>query len=134
MPDRIQRRRVKGWRKTEGAVIVDRQTIWGNPWQAGDPGVFWWPSVRVWIDARPMLASLSAADVVAIHRRWLVDNDPALPPMVTEYGQGRVIGALEMRRALILSRLPELRGRDLCCPCKIGQPCHAHVLLELSNA
>lgn len=28
--------------------------------------------------------------------------------------------------------LGELRGRDLCCPCAPGQPCHADILLELA--
>lgn len=30
MPKRIQRKRIKGWRKPIGAVIVDRTTNWGN--------------------------------------------------------------------------------------------------------
>ncbi|MFF2026714.1 DUF4326 domain-containing protein [Streptomyces sp. NPDC058171] len=30
----------------------------------------------------------------------------------------------------MLTRLPELRGMDLACPCEDGQPCHADVLLE----
>lgn len=32
MPERIQLRRTKGWRKPEGAVVVARPTKWGNPW------------------------------------------------------------------------------------------------------
>lgn len=28
----------------------------------------------------------------------------------------------------------ELRGKDLACWCKIGEPCHADVLLEIANA
>jgi len=28
----------------------------------------------------------------------------------------------------------ELRGKDLCCWCPLGQPCHADVLLEVANA
>lgn len=31
MPERIQLRRTKGWRKPEGAVVVARPTKWGNP-------------------------------------------------------------------------------------------------------
>lgn len=27
----------------------------------------------------------------------------------------------------------ELRGKNLACFCKIGQPCHADVLLEIAN-
>ena len=34
-PQRIQRKRTKGWRMPEGAVYVGRPTTWGNPWQVG---------------------------------------------------------------------------------------------------
>jgi hypothetical protein len=27
----------------------------------------------------------------------------------------------------------ELRGKNLCCWCPLGEPCHADVLLEISN-
>lgn len=27
----------------------------------------------------------------------------------------------------------QLRGRDLCCWCRLDQPCHADVLLEIAN-
>jgi len=36
MPERIQRRRVKGWRMPEGAVYVGRGTKWGNPFKFHD--------------------------------------------------------------------------------------------------
>jgi hypothetical protein len=29
--------------------------------------------------------------------------------------------------------LVQLRGKNLACYCRIGQPCHADVLLELAN-
>ncbi len=29
--------------------------------------------------------------------------------------------------------LSELGGKDLCCWCPPGQPCHADILLELAN-
>jgi hypothetical protein len=35
--------------------------------------------------------------------------------------------------AEVRRRLPELRGKDLCCYCPPGQLCHAYVLLELAN-
>ena len=36
-PLRVQRRRVKGWRKPENTVCVDRTTVWGNPFKADWP-------------------------------------------------------------------------------------------------
>ena len=36
-PQRIQRRRTKGWRMPESAVYVGRPTRWGNPYRVGGP-------------------------------------------------------------------------------------------------
>lgn len=38
MPDRIQRKRTKGWRMPTNCVYVGRPSKWGNPWviEAGD--------------------------------------------------------------------------------------------------
>ena len=38
-PARIQRRRTRGWRKPAGAVIVTRESKWGNPHRVGAEGV-----------------------------------------------------------------------------------------------
>jgi Domain of unknown function (DUF4326) len=37
VPDRIQLRRSKGWRKPENAVVVARPSRWGNPHRAAAP-------------------------------------------------------------------------------------------------
>lgn len=51
-PRRIQRSRAKGWRKPDGAIIVDRTSRWGNPYRVG-------------IDAT------SNAEAVGMFRRYL---------------------------------------------------------------
>lgn len=38
MPERIQQRRTRGWRKPPGAVAVGRGTKWGNPWRIEEVG------------------------------------------------------------------------------------------------
>jgi hypothetical protein len=37
-------------------------------------------------------------------------------------------------RAFFMDRVGELRGKNLACWCRLDQPCHADVLLELANA
>lgn len=37
-PKRIQRKRIKGWRKPENAIIVTRGTRYGNPYRASEYG------------------------------------------------------------------------------------------------
>lgn len=34
-PQRVQRKRTKGWRMPEGTVYVGRGSTWGNPWVVG---------------------------------------------------------------------------------------------------
>jgi hypothetical protein len=38
MPERIQRRRVKGWRKPDNTVIITRPGKWGNPFTLANSG------------------------------------------------------------------------------------------------
>lgn len=72
MPQRIQRKRVKGWRMPEGAVYVGRPTEWGNPWRPGQVIAIQWPrgapvqTVREFV-ITPRLAVLSSPHRAAVH-------------------------------------------------------------------
>lgn len=55
---------------------------------------------------------------VSLFREWLTTNKDSHDPK---------------RRAELLSRLPELKGKSLACFCKLSDSCHADVLLELAN-
>jgi hypothetical protein len=103
--ERIQRRRAKGWRMPEGAVVVDRSTPWGNPFIVGKDGTR---------DRVVKLFRLLVAGYVCVTCK------PALDEL------------MEYRRRLV-EHLAELRGKDLACWCPLGQPCHADVLLEAAN-
>ncbi|MFE1076650.1 DUF4326 domain-containing protein [Streptomyces sp. NPDC058783] len=104
---RIQRQHPKQWRKPERCMIVDRTSHFGNPFtvaQLVDIG-YGEPEARQMAVAefRPWLRGSRA--------NWIADES-------------------DRRREKILTRLPELRGMDLACPCEPGEPCHADVLLE----
>jgi len=68
MPERIQRRRTKGWRMPEGAIYVGRPSKWGNPFRIGHtyngPGL-----IR------------DAAHAVETYRAWLGMNDYGDDPL-----------------------------------------------------
>lgn len=136
-PQRITLSRAKGWRKPAGAVIVARPSIWGNPWGIGSPGTV--DLVLDGVKTRYQTGSaLDAHDAVGLFAYWL--RDGSLLPIqgkpevkLTTTGQQSMRDHLHGRRKLILSRLHELRGHDLCCWCKQGQPCHADVLLQMAN-
>jgi len=102
-PERIQRKRTKGWKAPEGAVYVGRPSKWGNHYRVGYPD----PVTR-----EPM----TAAQVV-----WWFAAD--LDPVA--HGAAVLERRAEIRR--------ELAGKTLMCWCKEGEPCHGDVLLKTAN-
>lgn len=65
-------------------------------------------------------------DAAELFRLWLADGRAWV-------SAGERLAFLAGRRAALLARLPELRGKDLLCWCPPGSPCHADVLLDLAN-
>lgn len=108
MAVRIQLKRTKGWRKPAGAVVVSRPSRYGNPFQIG-----------MFVSNHGVLKT--KADCVNVYRDWLVLM------LSGSYGE-RPEQAVVMRKIL-----RDLKGKDLACWCKPGEPCHADVLLEFAN-
>lgn len=113
MPERITLSRVKGWRMPPNTVSVARPGPFGNPF-----------TIR---DARDVGYVGNDADLTAICVR-------AFDEWLRGSAQDWMGPESEAARSAILRRLPELRGKNLACWCKDGQPCHANVLLEIANA
>jgi len=115
-PQRIQRKRTKGWRMPEGAMYVGRPTLWGKPWQAGGDAQIVMRDTPKGQSRRLSLMQMSPATAVALYRVYI--NHVSL------YDIGLDPSRFDLR---------PLRGRDLACWCPLDQPCHADVLLELAN-
>ena len=121
-PVRVQLSRAKGWKMPANTVKVDRTTRFGNPWTEGDPG-----KVRIVKGCEISLPmAVTRAGVIDRFRRW----------MAGEFDQTH---GHQIYEAVIPPQTPKpdiasLRGKNLACWCKPGEPCHADVLLELANA
>lgn len=118
-PQRIQRRRTKGWRMPEGAVYVGRPTGWGNPFTVERDVAVPPVKARMWavryyglLLARWDTRELAIIDAVDRFRQHVVRETPILWRWAGE----------------------DLAGKDLACWCRLDAPCHADVLLELANA
>lgn len=110
-PKRIQRKRTRGWRLPLGAVIVDRTSKWGNPFTIADA-----------IEAN---YEEPARACVSYFAAWIADELDHADDTYT-------VSSRTFDRRWMREHLGELEGKDLCCPCSPGQPCHADVLLELA--
>jgi|JI10StandDraft_1071094.scaffolds.fasta_scaffold157590_1 hypothetical protein len=121
VPIRVQLSRAKGWRLPANTVSVARPTRFGNPFD---------------------VATFGREQAVGLYRNailgtgwspaWVAHMPNALAERVyrdTMRLQSRV-GGIE-RRAWIKA---DLRGKNLACWCKPGEPCHADVLLEIANS
>ena len=118
-PKRIQRKRTKGWRMPGNTVSVTRPGIYGNPFSeklgiSKEVCIALYKNMVRGVFDPTIINQLSDANFDAVyqaHSQWLkrIGDHP------TEF----------IRR--------ELRGKNLACFCKVGDPCHADILLAICN-
>ncbi len=108
MPERVQRKRTKGWKMPPNTVYVGRPTIWGNPFNTNDKKT----------DVKKYKAAISKFPV---HYEQLVS--------------WREAGGLTRNLVIVATSeaMTWLRGKNLACWCALDQPCHADILLRLAN-
>jgi hypothetical protein len=126
-PKRIQRKRTRGYKLPKDAVYVGRPTKWGNPFRAGRDACGRW---GIYLCERPEYALMgkssereAKAGAVRLYRAYL-DNDGSQACAIRDSG-GAFLKVLAKE---------ELKGKQLACWCREGEPCHADVLLEIANA
>lgn len=121
-PQRIQRKRTKGWRMGD-AVYVGRGSRYGNPYRVGESYALIADGPYGANQQRQVLATITPALAVDLYRLWLSYMHTGDMP----------------RDRPTPAEIKALRGRDLACWCPLTDaqgnhvPCHADVLLELAN-
>lgn len=106
MPQRIQRKRTKGWKMPPNTVSVTRPGRWGNPY------------------------------TIRHNSGWWFVDGPHTPLGGIRCGNkegATLVAVAKFRETADGAATAELRGKDLACFCQLDQPCHADVLLELAN-
>lgn len=122
-PVRIQLSRAKGFNLQRvslalnglNAVNVARPGKWGNPFVVNHPGS---------VLEQPMYAALAVQSF-----KVLLEKAGGWSSIPLPWPKGKIPAQFttveDVRR--------ELRGKNLACFCKLDQPCHGDVLIELSN-
>ncbi len=112
MPERIQRRRTKGWRMPPNTISVTRPSRHGNPYFPGCGIGFG----NFDADMKPVHWPLETkADAVAHFREYL-----------------RLMKLHEPTRYAVL--VGEVVGKNVACFCKLSDSCHGDVWLEHAAA
>ena len=122
MPQRIQRRRTRGWRMPEGAIYVGRPTMWGNPFYVGCHAQIGGP-----VGGKGPLSGMTWSYCIA------AEPDYGFETLTTPEECVKWFRRL-YERGFQKKELAKLRGKDLACWCPLDAPCHADVLLGLANA
>jgi hypothetical protein len=136
MPERIQRKRTKGWRMPEGAVYVGRPTIFGNPFSAYKCDCCGYWDVKDDNDVTYLVDHqyVRQPAVRADRTTWTTKHQATRESVrlyndeLTYWVGGRMGWDPSFREAV-----ESLRGKDLACWCPLDQPCHADVLLALAS-
>lgn len=115
LPQRIQRKRSKGWTMPPNTVYVGRPTQWGNPFKVG--GYYRLGKGWTWCQSHVEGGGFGFTLMESVEQcaEWY--------RQMTENHTPQFVQRLQN----------ELRGKDLCCWCKVGDPCHADILLEIAN-
>ena len=103
MPRRIQRKRTKGWRMPPNTIYVGRGSKWGNPF---------------------FVYSNKYKD----HKHDLNPYCVRTPEEAIEFFKSQYISRINLADIK-----KELKGKNLACWCRLDQPCHADILLEIAN-
>lgn len=160
MPERIQRRRTKGWRMPEGAIYVGRPSKWGNPFQLGTrsalarvpalDGSAWEYEGRISANGarhdcyhpdghvtEHHVRYMTRIECVDLYRQVLVTPTPqlSLTQRVRRPDPSRHLGRnhFDVVTLTVEMAAAELAGRDLVCWCPLTEPCHVDVLLQIAN-
>lgn len=122
-PVRLQRSRKKGSRLESPnglpVVCVTRGTKWGNPFRSDRLGKQWAVSMF-----RLLVRRRQSEIVKRLEAAGQTEGDATLNMLWLQCRPGHYMQ----------THLHELRGKNLACWCKPGEPCHADSLLEISNA
>jgi hypothetical protein len=125
MPDRIQRSRVKGWRKPDGTVDVTRAGKWGNPFAIMHDTSGWW----IMTDAENGLWHTTERHAAETSVKMFLEQAEKIEN--TRDIQRHLAG----RNLMCFCTLCPVHtaGKPFGTVCKLCMPCHADVLGEIAN-
>lgn len=130
-PQRIQRKRTRGWKIPPNTISVTRPGKYGNIFEIGKQV----PREFERMYCYPTFAScpdyLDNLDYLRYGiRGHEIEDAEAATRLFRQYMEWGRRHAPDVQKEF----LAPLRGKNLACWCAIDKPCHGHVLIEYANA
>lgn len=131
-PQRIQRKRTKGWKNPANTVYVGRGTPYGNPFKVVSFGKKW----RVVTEPSPVNSLILYINCESEYDTKQQAQAAAVRCYEIKISPSENAGKYAKMYAELLSDeiRENLKGKNLSCWCAPGDPCHADVLLKIANA
>lgn len=123
LPQRIQRKRTKGFKLPLNTVCVNRPTKWGNPFI---PGKYLngWGMAFIAIQ----LCKQNPKEIRKIYKSGVLDKKITIKTALKYY---KLWVNFMVKEGKLNTE--ELRGKNLACFCPLSSPCHVDILLKLAN-
>lgn len=116
-PIRIQRKRTKGFKMPTNTVYVGRPSKWGNKFE-----------VREMKDHTfGLFRTGKAHGLYGLKITYYPVKEDAIKQAIHLFEQNLSSSDIQTIRE-------ELKGKNLACFCKEGEPCHADILLKIANS
>lgn len=119
MPIRIQRKRTKGWKMPPNTVSVTRPGEFGNPFVVG--GLY------------KIGNGKSRGEFSYLRCLYEKYNDGSFIKIESVQQALNMYQEYLNKYPLTDAQIEKLRGKNLACFCKEGEPCHADLLLKIVN-
>ena len=125
-PIRIQRKRTKGYKMPKNTIYVGRPTKWRNPFKVGKRTPAWEKTfIAIQLCKKNFIVP---GDIKVIYKTGIFDKPITLKQSIQWY---RIWLKFQIEAKNL--NVKDLRGKNLACWCKPGEPCHADILLKLAN-
>lgn len=130
-PIRIQRSRKRGFKMPPNTVYCGRGSRWGNPYKVDDRSVYKLENFSKRKGVFPIWSFVERCESPEAAKKRCLElfSEHILP---YKHNGGDMQDFL-VSQAILEDIQSEIGGKNLACWCKLEEPCHVDIYLELAN-
>lgn len=133
-PQRIQRKREKGWKMPPNTIYVGRGSKWGNPFRVVQYSDGRWAVKCEDDDRQAEILTTVCRAAYDTKQEAQADAVTCYRMLIDPFFHGCHLHEFWRSIANTSEIIAILKGKNLACWCAPGEPCHADFLLQVANA